>query len=462
MATLVSADIVVTTLTIAAGLALGVERSLEVIKHLLNSANRRLQNHIPGNAIGAVQKAIEIAEKELEKEALRLTEVKANYSASIAPVTGTTFDSKPVHKAIATDTVQTDATIADSEAPERYFPPSIQLIPQTPLSPVTCTNALFYQLVAASLGIFLVECFNIHLLALLLPGSEAMDINQHPTLQSVFFYIADAVFSGLVIGGGSQPIHLVLRFITERKIPVQKDEEAKETIQDKTLSETLSKGTMLREQKEEKPFQWVDIPYRGGVNPESLEKAHIRPSNPNLIVYHHTAMSSSAGFQDIVNEFLVTKKWLTGYNCVIMPSGDVKWFCRLDRFANHAKGRNARSLGISFHGNFHTEAGDKFSNADGRYGNQQPTEAQLHAGARVVALWVALYKDIELDFDRCIKPHKNVMPPGYTVCPGSGFKYAEFESLIQKYHDAWAHSDEAQAGIGRFKQLPYVYAVKEA
>lgn len=456
----VSAEIVITTLTIAGGLALGVERSLEMIKHLLNIANRRLQNTIPKNAITTAQEALRNAEKHLEQETQRLVEVEANYSARSATVASATINQQLSKNFIATDAPQTDASIADAGAPERYFPPPIQIIQQTRLSPVTCTNALFYQLVAASLGIFLVEYFNLHLLALLLSENGIPEIAPQ-SFQGVVFYIADMIFSGLVIGGGSQPIHLVLRFITERKLPVTNDEQADEVIQEKALSETLAKGAMLREQKEERPFQWIDIPYRGGVNPETLERVHIRPSNPNLIVYHHTAMSSSTSFQDIVDEFLVTKKWLTGYNCVIMPDGAIKWFCRLDRYGNHAKGRNARSLGISFHGNFHTGAGDKYSNADGRYGNQQPTEAQLHAGARVVALWVALYKDIALDFERCIKPHKEVMPSGYTVCPGSGFKYKEFESLIEKYHAAWSHSDEAQEGIAQFKQLKYVYAVEE-
>jgi hypothetical protein len=43
----VNADLVVTTLTIAGGLALVVERSLEVLKHLLDAANKKMQNAVP-------------------------------------------------------------------------------------------------------------------------------------------------------------------------------------------------------------------------------------------------------------------------------------------------------------------------------------------------------------------------------------------------------------------------------
>ena len=75
----------------------------------------------------------------------------------------------------------------------------------------------------------------------------------------------------------------------------------------------------------------------------------------------------------------------------------------------------------------------------------------------MIALWVHLYDDIELDFERCIRPHKKVMA-GHTVCPGSNFAYAELEALVRHYHDAWIRSAEAQQGITEFRQRQYVYA----
>lgn len=440
MAVAEATNLVITTLTIAAGLALGVERSLEVLKHLLDSANKKMQNPVPKDTLSQAQEKLKIAEAQIDNPT----------SASLAGV----MIGQQLGQAVV------EPTVADSEAAEKYPPPAITIIPQTPLSPVSSANALFYQLAAAGMGIFLAWYFDINLLSLLLAENGMLKVGELHTVHDIAFYIMDVIFSGLVIGGGSQPIHLLIRFITERKVSVQKTQEPTEIVQTKALGETLAKGDLVREKKESRPLEWLDISYRGGVKPELLERAHIRPSDPNLIVYHHTAMSSNSSFQDIVNEFLVTKKWLTGYHCVIMPDGVIKPFCRWDRYGNHAKGKNARSLGVSFHGNFHTDPADKYSNADGRYGNQQPTEAQLHAGARVVALWVALYDDIELDFERCIRPHKKVMREGYTVCPGSNFKYEEFNSLIQKYHDAWDTSETAQSGIKKMKDLPFIYAVK--
>src|SRR5262249_13637215 len=159
--------------------------------------------------------------------------------------------------------------------------------------------------------------------------------------------------------------------------------------------------------------------------------------------------------------FRLNKKWITGYHCVVMPDGAIKPFCRWDRYGNHAQGLNDRSLGIAFHGNFHTKADDKFSNADGRYGNQKPTEAQLHSGARVVALWLSLYPDIlgpdKTNFQRPILPHHKAMP-NHTVCPGSNFPEDAFEALLRQYYEAWSHSQLAQDGVKEFKQLKYVYA----
>lgn len=441
----INADLVVTTLTIAAGLALGIERSLEVLKHLVDAANKKMQNAVPADTLRVAEEKLKIAEARINS---------ATNSSLAGVMIGQQLAQEVEQAAVV------EPTVADSEASEKYPPPPIKIIRQSPLSPVTSANALFYQLAAAGSGIFLAWYFDIYLLGLLLSENGMLDLGQPKTLHEIGFYIMDVIVTGLVIGGGSQPIHLLIRFISERKVSVQKTEESVEIIQSKTLGETLAKGNLLREKKEPSPLAWFDISYRGGVNPESLETVHIRPSNPNLIVYHHTAMSSSASFQKIVDEFLKTKKWLTGYHCVIMPDGVIKPFCRWDRYGNHAKGKNARSLGISFHGNFHTDPADKYSNADGRFGNQQPTEAQLHAGARVVALWVALYDDIKLDFDKCIKPHKKVMKEGYTVCPGSNFKYKEFEDLIQKYHDTWDSSETAQTGINKMKEQPFIYADK--
>lgn len=430
----------ITTLTIAAGLALGIERTLELLKHFMDSANGSLGKSERQNVIGRAEQAIDEA-----KEAL-----SDNYVHRPVVIV-----SRDMSSAQSAEEDKSKRYAGDYEASEQYPPPSIPVIPPTPLSTLTTGYQLFFLMAASGLGIICAQIFQIRLLAVL-TGTPALAANH-----SLSFIILDIIFSGLVIGGGSQPIHELIRFITERKINLdkEKDEAAavKENAKFKALDIVVSTSSLVEEKKEQNALHWKDIAYRGGVNPESLQNTHLRPGNPNLIVYHHTAMSSAKPFQDVVDEFLVAKQWLTGYNCVIMPDGEIKPFCRWDRYGNHAKGHNARSLGLSFHGNFHTAQGDVYSNADGRYGNQQPTEAQLHAGARVVALWVFLYPDIKLDFEQNIRPHKEVMPD-HTVCPGSNFKYEEFKQLVRQYHDAWANSSEVQQRIAAFKKLDYIYA----
>lgn len=435
----VGAELVITTLTIAAGLALGIERTLELLKHFIDSGTAGISKKEKDTRIAAVANRIKVAENALNEDVRKFVEAT------------------PVADKLGTEASAQDIAISgDREASEKYPPPDIPIIPEKPLTRLKTSKALFFQLAAAALGIISAHIFQIHLLEVLTSA------NGHGEARDPWFAMLDIIFSGLVIGGGSQPIHLIIRFLTERKVKVEPSEaDIKKNEQVKALGKVLSEANYVQEKKEEQPLQWRDIAYRGGVKPETMDSKHIRPADPSLIVYHHTAMSSAATFQDIVDEFLNKKKWLTGYHCVIMPDGTIKPFCRWDRYGNHAKGLNSRSLGLSFHGNFHTDPKDKYSNADGRYGNQQPTEAQLHAGARVVALWVNLYKDISLDFDKCILPHKEAMPR-HTVCPGSNFKYDTFKQLVTQYYETWEESIAAQKGIQTFAGLKYVYAAGKA
>lgn len=435
----VDATTVITTLTIAAGLALAIERTIELLKHVMGSASGTLSK-------GEIKELIERAVQAV-KEAKEVAAGTKVYTPSEISQKAE-FQQQP--PAVVEPIVQ---TAADAEASEQHPAPAIPVIPPTPLSSLQTGRQLFYNLSAAGLGIILAHLFEIRMFALLTVN------NGLPVQHSVLFSFFDIVFTGLVIGGGSQPIHALIRFLTEREVPRQSEAAAESKMSEtpRDLETAIANARLVEEKREADALQWKDIVYQGGVNPFSLQGTHLRPAAPNLIVYHHTAMASSKSFQEIVDEFLLTKQWLTGYHCVIMPDGAIKPFCRWDRTGNHAMGNNANSLGISFHGNFHTELGDQYSNADGRYGNQAPTEAQLHAGARVVALWAHLYPEIKLDFERCIRPHRDVKA-GHTVCPGSNFKYAEFRQLIRQYHQAWSESPEAQQKIAAFKQLDYVYA----
>lgn len=444
---MVSADTVLTALTVAAGLSLGVERTLELLKHFIEFGNGSLSPKERADTLKRAADLVDQVEAVLANPAGRATQSAMTTSVSSGTAPANAPPNAPVVQAAA-----------DSEASEKYPPPQISVISMEPLRPQDTGNALFFQFAGVGLGIIFASVFGLHLLSLLTGG---LTLSTGAQNGSYLFSLADTLFTGLVIGGGSQPIHVLIRFLTERKVTTEKGEAVEDAEQEvektRALAKVISTEGLVVEKKESNALAWIDIPYRGGVSPEQLNNVHRRSGKPNLIVYHHTAMSSSSSFQDVVNEFHVTKKWLTGYHCVIMPDGTIKPFCRWDRSGNHAKGLNDRSLGLSFHGNFHTTPGP-YSNADGRFGNQKPTEAQLHAGARVVVLWINLYEDLRLDFSECILSHKQAMRPGYTDCPGSNFPTVRFQDLVREYHDAWSQSTMARNGIEAFKQLPYVYA----
>lgn len=420
---------ILTALTVVAGLALGVERTLEVLKHIIDKAVGSLSR---SRAVGLLDKttaALDAAEKALESA-----------REAPAPVASDTAGQTAAGSDALTSAPVIDVS-AGEEVVEKFPAPQIPVIPITPGSEYDAAKVLFLQLAAAAIGIVLAQLFNLQLLTLLLA--------EDPGSLPAYFPVVDMLFTGIVIGGGSQPIHVLIRFITERKVTVETAPADQAANTPKKVGKAISTASLVEEQKEDLHV-WKDIPYAGGIQPEKLDDVHKRPSDPDLVVYHHTAMSSASSFQDIVDEFLVNKKWRTGYHCVIMPNGAVRPFCRWDRYGNHAKGLNLKSLGIAFHGNFHIDADDRFSNADGRFGNQRPTEAQLHAGARVIALWVNLYDDIDLDFKEDILPHNKAIP-GHTVCPGSNFPHKELENLVHHYVETWNDSAYAQSQLEEFK-----------
>ena len=279
----------------------------------------------------------------------------------------------------------------------------------------------------------------------------------------------DTVLSGILIGGGSQPVHVLLKFLTTRKLT---DEERralsqiKDPGQEATTAQPLSGGEIQAPVNtafadSDETFRWLDIRYEGGVKPETLEHVHLRRENPRKIVVHHTAMNSQAGFAAIVDEFLLHKQWLTGYNCVIMPDGSIRPFCRWDRTANHAKGHNAYTLGVAFHGNFHHQPGDPYSNHDGRYGNTRPTEAQLHAGARLIALWRSIYSDIPADSGEAIVPHGQ-LEGAATVCPGNQFPWQGLIHQVEGFERCWQASGIAREKLALFRQKPFLYVNHQA
>lgn len=428
-------SLVITALTVAAALSLVVERILEVVKHFRDEANAGVDK-------ARVTKSSDLSIKQASELIDRMSEVLLAYEQAKDVKALRQSEIERMTKAPPQTPKEDRGNEPDDIDFEQHS--NVTVVAATVYPVGTAQAMLVLSLFGAGLGIMLAEMLNLTLVSLF--------------VNSQVPHWADILLTGIVIGGGSQPIHVLLRFLTTRKMPAAPEtEESREApAQRAPDSATLP----LQPAAPLAPIDdsyWQTIAYNGGVNPQTLEQHHLRPQEPNLIVYHHTAMASSVPFQGIVDEFLVNKRWLTGYHCVIMPNGAIQSFCRWDRYGSHAKGLNERSLGIAFHGNFHTLANDQYSNHDGRFGYQKPTAVQLDAGARVVALWIHLYPDIQLDFDTDILPHKVAMP-GHTVCPGSNFPHEEFKNKIAFYFHKWETSRTAQQQIVLFKQKPFIYA----
>ena len=426
--------LVTNALTIAASSSLLVERLLEMLKQMLSYESRTSRQ---------TRK-----DEKREIEYKKANETLAKIRKSLEEYDESKDENKLQVRGVPDESAQEaeDDTIDKEGQPEenfeRYSP--VIILPASPQTLNELQIKVFLMLMASGLGIAMAEMFNLRLLALFLSNVKVP-------------HLLDVMFSGIVIGGGSQPIHALIRFLTTRKIP-EFTPETKQVSKIDPIKKTEKQAT-LDEQPEvldDEQANWLPISYHGGVNPSSLENRNHRTTNPTLVVFHHTAMSSNLSFQDVVDEFLVNKKWSTGYHCVIMPNGNIRPFCRWDRRGNHAKGLNTHSLGVAFHGNFHTLENDQYSNYDGRFGNQKPTPLQLDSGARLVALWVNLYEGIELDFKKDILAHKEAIP-GHTVCPGSNFPYIEFEKRVAFFCEAWEKSDAVQKQIESFKKKPFLY-----
>lgn len=331
----------------------------------------------------------------------------------------------------------------DDEWQERYPLNTVLVEPATDPDDGTLARACIIQIMGFAMGIFAAHFFGARLFNTLVGGS-----------QTIAVWI-DSLLTGLLIGGGSGPIHILISFVTQRKVLLPSggnanSSEEKEAQPIVESDETEKPAVVV--QPRAVPDDELDIPYYGGVDREILEGIHLRQKDPNLIVYHHTAMNHSSSFEDVVR-VIKDRGWVTGYNCVIMADGAIKPFCRWDRYGSHAKGYNMESLGVAFNGNFETDPNVPNSNPVGRYGPSRPTEAQIKAGARVVALWTFLY-GIALNFEETIIPHNKI---ANKACPGSSFPYDEFKEWVKYYRKQWEKSSEMKNRIEAFKLKPYLY-----
>ncbi len=277
----------------------------------------------------------------------------------------------------------------------------------------------------------------------------------------------DQFFSGILIGAGSQPVHFLINYLTQRKFQTLKSEVAAsetavaivpeksaaalEALPAVAIVAAADRGVGAAAVPVTRAAE-INVPYLGGVDREVLQYRHRRPADPNLIVYHHTSMHSDTSFADVVR-IIKDKGWLTGYHCVILKDGSIHAFCRWDRYGSHVAGHNLHSLGLSLNGNFETDPRIPFANVNGRFGEPKPTDEQLHAAARVVALWSQLY-GIPLNWRQSIVPHRELTN---TRCPGSNFPQVEFRKLIQHYHTLWSNSATAREELELYRQKPYLF-----
>ncbi|WP_438863681.1 peptidoglycan recognition protein family protein [Neptunicella sp.] len=438
-------DAIITALTVAAGFSLLIERIIEFLKHVIDGANA---NQVKSQALQESAFMPQKANEALKKYHAVLNNLE-DKTANLSPLID--LQSEQYQQKLFKDG---DFAIMEERLFEKTSSIALkQLDSPTEADLNRARLQLFYLLSAFGFAVAISSLMNIHLLSMLM-------LKDWMTL-SASLKVADHILTGLVIAGGAQPIHLLITFLTSKKVPeleqpVEYESKEQEIVASANDTPVVSTATLQMEVGDIADI-WTPINYQGGVRPDSLEERNLRQGEPNLIVYHHTAMHSQLGFQAIVDEFLIAKQWSTGYHCVIMPDGAIKPFCRWDRVGNHTKAYNNRSLGIAFHGNFHLADGDKYANNDGRYGIQQPTQNQLQSGARVIALWTHLYAQIKLDFDSHILPHCDVLA-GQTVCPGSNFPHVQLQKQVSHFYLAWLNHPEAMQQIERFQHKNYLYS----
>ncbi len=328
----------------------------------------------------------------------------------------------------------------EHEAAESYPPITVLLDPVPPPNAEKTAQAFWLQLIGAFAGI--VVCF-------------VSDFGLFEALQ-VFQNVPpsiDHVLTGVLIGAGSQPIHVLIKFMDQRGlVDLQAATGPTATVPETAVAQAKAAP------KPEKPVSRIQVPYAGGVDPDLVARRQPnRQAKPDLIVFHHTAMHSDTTFDDVVRVIQKQRGWATAYHCVVLADGSIHPFCRWDYVGNHAKGANFRSIGVTLNGNFETNPSTPGANDRGQFGLRTPTDAQMESAARVTALWSFLY-DIPVDFHDHVAPgvvpHKVVKP---TACPGSNFPYQRFENLVRTFHDEWDRDDAAQEEIALFKQKSRIY-----
>ncbi len=251
----------------------------------------------------------------------------------------------------------------------------------------------------------------------------------------------DTLLSGIFISGGSEPIHQLINFLKGHKDQLQAQN--RKTAQ--KLAVNAEAGTQL-------PGQKIGITYQGGLYPNQAGHG-LRKTNPSYIVVHHSGTSHRAKFEDVVKKEKQQRTNKRGsyrldpsFHSVITYDGGIHHYCRWDSIGWHvAKGprvSNANSLGLCFVGNFHNRGN----------GKHKPSEAQIEAGARLLALWRLLYNIEEKNVVR----HSDVRR-GKVICPGENFPMERLVAKSTQLIKQWQQDPEILQDIERFKKQRYIY-----
>ena len=449
---MISYDSIFVPLSAALGLSITIERFIEFAKNICaRIVSRKKGKKIPASS--EYENLLKDLEQqyqrdklahEVEKKAEEIAKLRNDFLKQLAKEKDPT-----ARKELKNELTKVEV---DGEWDESFSTSTVLVEPATDPDDGNTLRILILQLLGLSAGIIAAHYSGIQVF------NSFLKVLNQPLLPNWL----DFLFTGLLIGGGSGPMHTLVKFITQHKIVMEKEVSA-ETVHNSQTAEKIA-APAFAPAVDFAEAMWIDIPYQGGVDRDKLEWVHVRERNPQLIVYHHTSLHSQSTFNDVVRVIKDRKdsqgnNWLTGYHCVILADGSIRPFCRWDRFGNHAAGNNQNSLGLALNGNFETDPNVPYSNANGKYGNLKPTEVQLRNAARIITLWTFLYQ-IEIDFEKYIIPHRNISSK---TCPGSNFPVDELQHWIEFFAGKWIKSKQVKEKIEIFKLKPYLFVkTKEA
>lgn len=259
----------------------------------------------------------------------------------------------------------------------------------------------------------------------------------------------DYILTGILIGTGTEPIHTLIRTLQAKHETAKNGEET-----------SAGEGGAPQKPAPKQVSTNMDIQYLGGLNPDTHGN-RLRKSNPDMIVYHHTGMQSDMTFLELVRVFRA-RGFVTGFNTVIMADGSIYNYCRWDARGLHTPEYNERSLGLAFCGCFDTDINKPVDDTQGAMGNLAPTDVQLLAGAKVVALWSLLYQ-IDVTQKGLLVPHKEIAAANQpTECPGQDFPYARFDTLVGQIIKDWQNSATVNSEILDFSHKKFLFVPSQA